>query len=277
VLSILAILWPAIPAAASQEAAPQTAALSADYRIGPRDLLEIRVFGVSEFDSNVRVSEGGTIPLPLVGDLVAAGLTRAGLETAIESALSRYVTDAQVSVFIREFRSQRFSVIGAVRNPGTYEMVGFKSLIEAISDAGGINAQESAGSVTILRTGFTQAPIEIDLQQLLEQGNAAYNIELQPGDTVNVVPKRRYFIYVYGQVRSPGAYELREEVTLLQAISFAQGVADRAARDRIRILRRKPDGTQEVIQVNLVDIVDGKKPDVPILPNDVIVVPETWF
>jgi polysaccharide export outer membrane protein len=128
-----------------------------------------------------------------------------------------------------------------------------------------------------LRTGFTQAPIEIDLQQLLEQGNAAYNIELQPGDTVNVVPKRRYFIYVYGQVRSPGAYELREEVTLLQAISFAQGVADRAARDRIRILRRKPDGTQEVIQVNLVDIVDGKKPDVPILPNDVIVVPETWF
>ena len=195
----------------------------------------------------------------------------------MEEALSRYVTTAQVSIFIREFHSQRFSVIGAVQSPGNFEMVGRKTLIEAISDAGGLNREESAGSVTIMRAGFNQAPIEIDLRELLEQGNVAFNVELQPGDTINVLSKQRYFIYIYGQVRTPGAWELREEVTLLKALTFAGGVAERSAKDRIRIMRRKPDGTQEIIQVNLNDIVDGKKPDVPILPNDVIVVPETWF
>jgi polysaccharide export outer membrane protein len=198
-------------------------------------------------------------------------------EEAIETALKRYVTDPQVSVFIREYESQRYSVMGAVQNPGTYEMVGRTTILEAISAAGGVDNAESAGRVTVLRPRFEGAPLEIELDQLLEQGNNALNIEIEPGDTINVVPKRRFFIYVYGQVRTPGSFELREDVTLLQAISLAGGLGDRAASNKIRILRRMPDGSQELMEVNLDEIVDGKRADIPIRPNDVIIVPETFF
>ena len=279
-LLAFALLFPkeaAAPDQQAQDSTRQSPPLATDYRIGPRDLLDIRVFDLDQLNASVRVSEEGIISLPLIGEIRASRRTRSELEKEIKTALTRYVNNPQVSVFIREYESQRFSVIGAVLRPGTYEMVGRKTLIEAISDAGGINQQDSAGTVMILRAGFTGAPIEIDLRQLLEEGNAAYNIELSAGDTINVVPKRRFFIYIYGQVRAPGSYELREEVTLLQAISLAGGVAERAAKNRIRILRRKADSTQEIIQVNLNDIVDGKKPDVPIRPNDVIIVPETFF
>lgn len=263
--------------AAATTQPPQTSTLAEDYKIGARDLLEVRVFNIDEFDSNVRVSEAGTISLPLIGDLQAAGLTRAGLEAAIEEALTRFVNEPQVSVFVREYQSQRFSVIGAVRTPGPYDMVGRTTLLEAISMAGGINHADAAGQITVLRAGLTGAPIQIELDALLNQGNLAYNIEVSGGDTINVVPKRSYFIYVYGQVRQPGSYELREEVTLMQAISMGGGVSDRAQKKKVRILRRKPDGTQDLIEVNLEEIEDGKKPDFPILPNDVIIVPETFF
>ena len=143
--------------------------------------------------------------------------------------------------------------------------------------AGGINNADAAGRITVLRAGLTGAPIEIELDALLNQGNLAFNIELNGGDTINVVPKQSFFIYVYGQVRVPGSYELREDVTLLQAISLGGGVSDRAQKKKVRILRRKPDGTQELIEVNLEEIEAGKKPDVPILANDVIIVPETFF
>jgi polysaccharide export outer membrane protein len=264
-------------AQASTPEPAQASALAEDYKIGARDLLEVRVFDLDQLNASVRVSEAGTISLPLIGEVNAGGLTRAELESEIETALTRYVNQPQVSVFIREYQSQRFSVIGAVRTPGPYDMVGRTTLLEAISMAGGINQVDAAGKVTVLRAGLTGAPIEIDLDALLNQGNLAYNIEVNRGDTINVVPKRSYFIYVYGQVRQPGSYELRDEVTLLQAVSMGGGVTNRAQKKKVRILRRKPDGTQELLEINIEEIEDGKTPDVPVRPNDVIIVPETFF
>ena len=283
VFVLVVALCIASPGAATAENAirdastTQQGALTADYQIGPRDVLEIRVFGLDDLDQNVRVTENGTISLPLIGEIAAGGRTRTGLETALEEALARFLTNPQVTVFIREYRSQRFSVMGAVQRPGTYEMVGRKTLLEAIADAGGINLQESSGMANVLRPGFDGAPIQIDLRQLLEEGYSAFNIDISPGDTIHLLSKKRFSIYVYGQVRTPGQYELREDVTLLQAISLAGGLADRAAKTKISILRRKPDGEQEKIQVNLQDIIDGKKPDTPIRPGDIIIVPETFF
>jgi polysaccharide export outer membrane protein len=269
-------------AAIQEQASPapqagQGATLTEDYKIGARDLLEVRVFDLDQFNASVRVSEAGTISLPLIGEVTAGGLTRADLEAAIEQALTRYVNRPQVSVFIREYQSQRFSVIGAVRTPGTYDMVGRTTLLEAISMAGGINQVDAAGKITVLRAELTGAPLEIDLDALLNQGNLAFNIEVNRGDTINVVSKRSYFIYVYGQVRQPGSYELRDEVTLLQAISMGGGITDRAQKKKVRILRRQPDGTQELLEVNIEEIEDGEKPDVPVRPNDVIIVPATFF
>lgn len=248
-----------------------------DYRIGPRDLLEIRVFNLDELNATVRVSEAGTVELPVIGELPAAGHTQNGLAQAIEEALSGFVREPQVFVFVREYQSQRVSIIGAVRTPGTHEMVGRTTLLEAISDAGGVDPMESSGRVRILRDGLTGAPIEIDLRVLLEEGNTAYNIRLKPGDVVNVVVKEVFTIFVSGQVRAPGSFTLRESVTLLKAISLAGGLTDHAAANKVRIVRDNDDGTQEVINVNLNDLQDGKTPDIQIRPNDIIVVPETIF
>lgn len=267
--------------ATAPAAGQQATGVPEDYRIGARDLLEVRVFDLDQFNSNVRVSEIGTISLPLIGDVQASGLTRSDLETSIEEALTRYVNEPQVSVFIREYQSQRFSIMGAVRTPGSYDMVGRTNLLEAISMAGGINNNDAAGQVMVLRANLTSdptgAPIQIDLDELLNQGNLSYNIQINPGDTINVAPKRSYFIYVLGQVRVAGSYELREPVTLLQAISLGGGVTDRAQKKKIRILRRTPDGEQELIEINLEEIENGERQDVPIRPNDVIIVPQTFF
>jgi len=248
-----------------------------DYQIGSRDLLEIRVFNLEELNATVRVSEAGTVELPVIGELPAAGHTQNSLAQAIEEALSGFVREPQVFVFVREYQSQRVSIIGAVRSPGTHQLVGRTTLLEAISDAGGVNPTEFSGKVRILRDGLTGAPIEIDLRVLLEDGNTAYNIRLKSGDIINVVVKEAFIIYVSGQVRSPGSFTLRESVTLLKAISLAGGLTDHAAAKKVRIVREMEDGTHEVINVNLDDLLDGKTPDIPILPNDIIVVPETIF
>lgn len=248
-----------------------------DYEIGPRDLLEIRVFGLQQLDTNVRVSEAGTISLPLVGELPAAGLTRAALESSVKEALRRYVNDPQVSIFIREYQSQRYSMIGAVRTPGTYEMKGRTTLLEGIAAAGGLDLQNSSGEVVVLRRDSDGPPLQVALADLLDGQNTALNIELRAGDTINVVPKEQFFVYIYGRVRNPGSFPLSEEITLLQAVSLAGGLADRAAANKISILRRRADGGQDRLRINLEDIIDGKTSDVPVLPNDVIIVPETFF
>ena len=267
-LAALVLLWSHAAVAVQQT--------GTDYRIGARDLLEIRVFDVEDLDSILRVTEDGRITMPMIGEVLAAGLTRTQLENAIEAALVRYMNDPQVSIFIREYESQRVSVIGAVNRPGTYEMQGRMTLIEAISSAGGINYDDSAGTVAILRGEGAGEPIEISLEELIDNGNMAFNIDLRGGDTVNVVARVRYFIYVQGAVRNPGSFLLREPITLLQAISMAGGLGDRA-KHTILILRNKPEGGQEQIKVNLDDIMDGTAPDVPLQPKDVIVVQETFF
>ncbi len=267
-LALAAWLMPA-GAAAQQE-------LSEDYRIGARDLLEIRVFDLEELDSTVRVSEDGRISLPMIGELRVLGLTRSEVETAIESALKRFVNDPQVSVFVREFESQRVSVLGAVKTPGTYPMQGRMTLLEAISEAGGIDYDEASGTVAILRHDMPGEPIEISLEELISKGNTAFNVELKAGDTVNVVPREHYFIYVQGAVRNPGSFRVNEPITVLQAIALAGGLGERAKRT-VLILRTKPEGGQEQIKVNLNDIMDGKAPDVPLQPKDVVVVQESFF
>ena len=105
----------------------------------------------------------------------------------------------------------------------------------------------------------------------------AYNIDLRPYDVVNVDPKRTYTIYVYGQVTAPGSFQLDEPITLLQAVSIAGGLAERAAGSRVRILRKRLDGKQDVFEVDLEKIEDGEIADIPLAPGDVVLVPSTFF
>jgi len=125
-----------------------------DYRIGPEDLLELQTFGVPELSRTVRVSSRGIISLPLIGEVKVAGLTSSALEKRLAELLAKdYLQNPQVSVFIKEFISQRVTVSGAVNKPGVYPLKGRTTLLQAIALAGDLDDKASpSDQVTVFRT-----------------------------------------------------------------------------------------------------------------------------
>ena len=179
--------------------------VSTDYRIGPKDLLDISVFGLNELNKTVRVSEDGKISLPLVGEVEVEGITKADLEKKLSQLLEeKYLQNPQVTVFISEYQSKRVSVLGAVRNPGSYELLGRQTLLQIISQAGGIT-NESGKEIIVIREveEGVSTSLKISIDDLFLKGDARLNIPLQPNDIVNIPIDRIVSIYVFGQVRRP--------------------------------------------------------------------------
>ena len=128
-----------------------------EYRIGPKDLLEIAVFELPELNQTARVSEDGSISMPLLGKVVIEGLTKEELQQRLAGLLEeKYLKKARVTVFIKEYQSQRVSVIGAVGKPGMYELIGRVSLLEMISQAGGLTDRASSGSLLTSISSLTR-------------------------------------------------------------------------------------------------------------------------
>ncbi len=215
---------------------------SYEYQIGAKDLLEISVFEVPELNITVRVSENGMVTLPLLGEVKAEGLNRADLEKQIAAMLEKnYLKNAQVTIFIKEFQSKKISVMGAVKNPGEHDLIGRQSLLQVISMAGGLSEQASA-TVIIFRQ-FRSLPSQsliIKLDDVLLKANPKYNIPIFPGDIINVPGSQFLDIYVFGQVKNPGAVRMKkgsDDVTLLRAIAQAGGFSDRARSGKVMVTR----------------------------------------
>jgi len=270
---------PGIQAPAEAREARETFARA--YKIGPGDLLEIKVFEVKELDQTVRVSEDGSITLPLLGRVVVEGLTQEGVVRKLTDLLSaKYVKNPQVTIFIKEYKSQQVAVIGAVQKAGSYELVGRQSLLKIISMAEGFS--ETAGDeVFILREGpdGRTSTITIDLKDLLVNGNQALNIPIEPGDVINVPVDKEIRVFVMGRVTRPGAVKakLSEGVTLLQAIADAGGLAEGAKKGAVTVTRKDKSGREQKIKVNLNDILKGRKKDIKLQEGDVVFVPESFW
>lgn len=254
---------------------------STEYRIGAKDLLEIKVFGIDELNQTVRVSEEGKISLPLLGEIEVEGLTQNGLVLRLEELLrEKYLQDPRVSIFIREYQSKRVSLLGAVRTPGPVEILGRQTLLQVISEAGGLT-NEAGSDIIIIRqlADGSSTSLKISIDDLILRGDPTLNIPLQPGDIVNVPVDKRVHIYVFGQVKSPGALEVRMSniPTLLQAIAQAGGFAERASKGSVLIKRVDENGKETQIKVNAKDIIKGKIRDIQLLENDTIYVPESIF
>ncbi|MEW5902394.1 MAG: polysaccharide biosynthesis/export family protein [Acidobacteriota bacterium] len=253
-----------------------------EYKVGAKDLLEIKVFELPELSQTVRVSEDGSISLPLVGRIEVQGLTKDAVEAKLAGLLeAKYLKNAQVSVFIKEYQSQQVAVIGAVEKPGTYELVGRMSLLQVISQAGGFK-ENASNEIFVLREGRSgnTATIGIDLKDLLLNGNQKLNIPLMPSDIINVPVDQIIKVFVFGEVRNPGALQVKmsEKITLLQAIAQAGGMTEDAAKSRIIVKRKDPrTGKETETRVNIKDIIGGKKPDIILREGDVVYVPETIF
>jgi len=248
---------------------------TADYKIGPEDLLEITVFQANELNTNARVSASGFIKLPLIDAIKASGLTVSELESLICKKMQKYLTEPVVSVFIKEYRSQQIAVLGSLKNPGVFYVTGQRYLLDLLSMAGGLNPD--AGDLCIIQknsgSNAGNQPAEnvvVDLDQLLVKGNIDLNIPVFSGYVIHV-PKAGIF-FVDGAVKGAGSFPLRGKVTLTQAISLAKGMEYEATHSNMKIYRDNGKPEREVIEVNYDSILDNKSPDIEIKDKDVIIV-----
>lgn len=286
-----------------RQAAPAGAA--ADLPLGPGDLIEISVVEMSELSGRkVRVPRQGAVSLPLLGEVPVTGRSASDLEDDLRQRLQRkYMHDPQVSVFVHERRSQRVSVLGAVRKGGLVELSGRLRLADALAMAEGLT--DDADQVVYLfrraprdvvaraqagpgETGAARAPARpaadpatgapepevtdvmttIDLEAIAN-GNEELNVLLEAGDVIQV--PRAGSVYVGGSVAKPGSVQLKGRTTVHQAIVAAGGPTSVAAWGDVRLYRKKPDGQIEVKAFDLDEFEAGK--EVPVVQkNDVVVV-----
>jgi polysaccharide export outer membrane protein len=251
--------------------------LEEDYKIGAEDVLEIEAYNVEELQKTVRVNSNGEIALPLVGIIKAQGMTVPELEKVIAERLERYVEETVVTVFVKEYRSQRISVVGAVEKPQIYAVTGQRYLIDMLAVAGGLTKE--AGSLCYIirpkgqNSGTESAEkIIIDLKELLVNGNVNLNIPVFAGDVINV-PKGG-IVFVDGAVKSPGVFNMQGNTTLVQAIAMAHGLDSGAKPDDIRIFRDNGKGQRDVIAVDYSAIRNGKNPDILLAEDDIVIVPK---
>ena len=251
-----------------------------DYTVGPKDLLDIKVIEVPELNVERRVSDSGGIDLPLLGEIPVSGMSASQIQARVAGLLTaKYVNRANVSIVIKEFANKPVSIVGAVERPGSLNISGRWTLLQAISAAGGITA-DAGRKIYILRkaaNGLSDI-LEVNTEDLLRSASSSWNIPLVPGDIVNIQAKRQVKVFCLGEVKSPGALEFDgdDRMSLLSAIAKAGGLTDRAS-NKIRIKRRGPDGKDKEIVANFKRIVSGKDPDTVLQPDDVVIVKESFF
>ena len=252
--------------------------LSEDYLIGADDVLDIEAYNIEELKKTVRVNSDGEIGLPLVGIIRVKGLTTSEAEKLIARKLEKYVEETLVTVFVKEYKSQRISVIGAVNKSQVFAVTGQRYLLDMLMMAEGVS--KDAGSICYIirpmlknNSANRSETMVVDLDELLINGNLSLNVPVFAGDVINV-PKGGIF-FVDGSVRMPGAYNMKGKTSLTQAISMAQGVNADANLSDIRIFRETGKGDREAVIADYDAIRTGKQPDILIAENDIIIVPQS--
>jgi len=240
-----------------------------EYIVGDGDILTIRVYDNPELDTTVRVGGDGMISMPLLGQIKVGGMDVSAIASYIEELLADgYLLSPQVNVFVEEYRSKKVTILGEVNRPGLNELQGSISLLELISRAGGLT-EDAGGQITIKRKSSNandEKVINIELKKLIEQGDTSLDISIRDGDAIYV--SKAGVFYITGEVQRPGSYKHDETPTVLKAITVAGGLTDHGAPGRIRIIRII-DGDEVVLK--------NVSMDEPIMPDDVVVVPETYF
>jgi polysaccharide export outer membrane protein len=283
---IFAFLFMLIPPAGM---ASDTTAPLDDYIIGVDDQVLIRIVDLPDVpDKPFRVNPAGSIDLPLLGPVHAADFTTTQLREAVAAAAAKYISDPQISVNVVEFHSQQVSVIGAVNSPGVHSLAGPKRLLEVLSEAGGLRA-DAGSTIRITRemkwdkiplpdarldAGGQFSVAELDTDKLMNAGMPRDNIFVRPHDVISVT--KADLVYVMGNVRKAGGFSMssRENISVLRALSLAEGPDHTASTRNARILRPAADGRPEQnIPVDVSKMLEGKAPDVPMRANDVLYIP----
>jgi polysaccharide export outer membrane protein len=265
-----------------------------DYKIGAEDLLEISVFDVAELSRSVRVSASGEVSLPLLGAVRVSELSALETERLLTELLrQKYMKAPQVTVFVKEYKSDPVSVLGAVRTPNIYYIHTRKTLLEVLAMAGGFaetvrmpgrtiqvvrkSVRADDGSAAPAPGGTAGTPdqqqvIEVPIKALLQGGDSTWNIWIYPGDSVRVTTAGQ--VYVVGNVLRPGAFPLTDfdYVSSIQALALAGGATKAASLKNAVVIHLSEDGTRTERKIDLGRIVRGQDPDAKLGPNDVLFV-----
>jgi polysaccharide export outer membrane protein len=280
-LLLLLLLWGQAPAGRSAPP-PPAQTVADDYMVGPQDVLSLTIFNDDTLSRPALVVDtDGTIDCPYIGRQKVSGMTTRQIEEMLRRLLGLrrdaqgkvvggYLTNPNINVNVKDFRSQRVNVMGAVRNPGYVELQGDPTLTRALSQAG-YPTPESGSYVQITHEDGDSTggpPLEAKQERVprqeIENGRAS-RMRLRPGDSVFVPPADKFFIS--GEVKSVGQLALNQETTIQQAIIMAGGLTDRANGNRVHIRR--------VVNGKTVDI--KAKDSTLVLPGDTITVGRRIF
>lgn len=215
-----------------------------EYRLGRNDVLDISMLGHPEIGSRestpgnrlgITVRKDGNVWLPVIGPVVAEGQTLVEFEASLRKAAARFYVDPQVSVEILKHESQKFFVVGEVRQPGAFPVDGDTTLLEALTLAGGVPETGDLTSGTIMRGG-KQLPI--DLHGLAKQGDLSRNVFMRAGDVVFIPDNSVQKVFVLGEVKNPGVVKIaRTQLTLAEALATTGGPTPARARRELAIIR----------------------------------------
>jgi len=253
-----------------------------NYAIGGKDIISIVVFEEPDLTKEkLRVGNDGYITFPLVGRLQVGGLSTSKIEELLVRRLKKdFLVNPQVTVQVKEFASKNISILGAVKKPGAIPLKGRITILETVALAGGVNIEEAGKNLIVLRPNPSKKTdvehITIDLTRLLREGDMSLNLVLRDKDTVFI--PRGDQIFVFGEVKNPGPYNLKEEsFSVVEAVSLAGGLTKLAAPNRTRIVRVE-NGKERAIHVDIKKIMEGdRSQDLVLRAGDIVVVPEAFF
>ena len=248
------------------------------YELGPGDVLDVRIFNRPLLSrDSVRVDDRGMISLPLINEIKASCRTESELADAIGQAYLEYLKNPHVEVFIKDYQSKPVVVVGAVKEPGRFQMQRRVHLIEIISIAGGLTEQ-AAGRIQVTHsadrpgcssTSEGESVEWYEMKDLLANspGGGAI-VQVRPGDTINLLEADK--IYVIGNVTNPVAIPLKQDVTISQAIAMAGGALPASKLDEVRVTRQPPGSPRSEFIVNLNAVKRNSAEDIRLQGNDIV-------
>jgi protein involved in polysaccharide export with SLBB domain len=251
------------------------------YRLGPGDKLELELMEVPDTRQISIVMPDGDLYYQ-TAHVHAAGLTITQLKDALDKALGSDYRDPQLSLILRSMSSQKAMIMGRVNNPGVIPLDSPMTVIEAVSRAGGLMIQRSGinsedladlGHSFLVRDGRM---MPVDFVKLLRDGDATQNIYLKDGDFIYLPSAASARVYVLGAVNLPRGVDYSEELTLVTAIAYAQGLSPRSYPQHVVIIRDSF-ANPKVAVVNLNEMLHGKAVDVRLQPGDIVWVPNSPF
>ncbi len=240
-----------------------------DYTLGPGDTIRVVVFQNPDLTLDTRVSEGGAITYPLIGSVQVGGLTINAAENRIAKGLKDggFVQKPQVNIILNQVRGNQISVLGQVNRPGRFPLETFNTRVsDTLALAGGIAA---TGSDTVILTGIREGKQfrkEIDFPAIYIEGKQSEDLMVSGGDVI-YVPRSPVY-YIYGEAQRPGAYRIERGMTVQQALALGGGPTVRGTENRVRLHRRKADGSVENLSPEWND---------PIQTDDILYVRESLF